>query len=402
VTALAAIPYGAYWSTPFARWQGSFAHLHALEFAAEVARNELARREIAPTLFDHGVLGTTVPQPRSFYGLPWVMGMIGAERVPGPTINQACATGVRCLAAGQQEIAGGDASAVLAITADRISNGPHLYYPDPQAMGGTGSAENWVTDNFAHDPFARVAMIETAENVARRWQITTEEQHDVVLQRYRQYDDACADDHAFQKRYMTLPFAVPDKRLRKSIGTLDGDEGVHATSAAALAKLKPLKDGGTVTFGGQTHPADGNAAIVLTAPARVGEFTRRPEIDISVVAFGQARAEPAFMPFAPVLASRQALARADLRIADLTAVKSHNPFVVNDIVFARETGADLARMNNYGCSLVWGHPQGPTGLRGVIELIEELVERGGGYGLFQGCAAGDSSMAVILSVSDRR
>ena len=68
---------------------------------------------------------------------------------------------------------------------------------------------------------------------------------------------------------------------------------------------------------------------------------------------------------------------------------------------AAATGADVQRMNNYGCSLVWGHPQGPTGLRGVIELIEELVQRGGGYGLFQGCAAGDSSMAVIVRVDDR-
>ncbi|MBI3517165.1 MAG: thiolase family protein [Proteobacteria bacterium] len=397
----AAIPYGAYWSTPFARWQGSLAHLHAIQFAAHVARAELARRAIAATAFDYGVLGTTVPQPHSFFGLPWLMGMIGAERVPGPTINQACATGVRCLAAGRQEIAAGDASAVLALSADRVSNGPHLYYPEPQGMGGTGTAENWVTDNFSHDPFAKVAMIDTAENVARRWQITTAEQHDVVLRRYSQYDDALADDHAFQKRYMTLPFPVPDRRLRKDVGALDGDEGVHATSADALAKLKPMKDGGTVTFGGQTHPADGNAAVILTTPERVAEFTQRPEIDIRIVAFGQARAEPAYMPFAPVLASRQALERADLKIADLAAIKSHNPFVVNDIVFARETGADVQRMNNYGCSLVWGHPQGPTGLRGVIELIEELVARGGGRGLFHGCAAGDSSMAVIVSVSDR-
>ena len=148
----------------------------------------------------------------------------------------------------------------------------------------------------------------------------------------------------------------------------------------------------------------------LNPPVRRRDHDRRrklqshllPEIDIRLVSFGQARAEPAFMPFAPVLASKQALARADLKISDMTAIKSHNPFVVNDIVFARETGADVARMNNYGCSLVWGHPQGPTGLRGVIELIEELVERGGGYGLFQGCAAGDSSMAVIVSVSDRK
>ena len=101
-------------------------------------------------------------------------------------------------------------------------------------------------------------------------------------------------------------------------------------------------------------------------------------------------------------ASRAALAQAGLAIGDLAAIKSHNPFAVNDILFARATGADLDAMNNYGCSLIWGHPQGPTGLRGIIELIEELVLRGGGHGLFQGCAAGDSAMAVVLSVDDVR
>ena len=85
------------------------------------------------------------------------------------------------------------------------------------------------------------------------------------------------------------------------------------------------------------------------------------------------------MPAAPIKAARRALDAAGLKIADMAAIKSHNPFVVNDIAFARETGADLMAMNNYGCSLVWGHPQGPTGVRGVIELIEELALRGGGY-----------------------
>jgi acetyl-CoA acetyltransferase len=75
---------------------------------------------------------------------------------------------------------------------------------------------------------------------------------------------------------------------------------------------------------------------------------------------------------------------------------------VNDIIFARETGADLMAMNNYGCSLIWGHPQGPTGLRSIIELIEELVIRGGGRGLFQGCAAGDTAMAVVIDVDTRK
>ena len=133
------------------------------------------------------MLGTTVPQQRSFYGAPWLLGMIGAERISGPTISQACATSARCLQAAAQEISGGDATSTLIVTADRISNGPHVYYPSPTSPGGTGQAENWVPDNLGHEPFAKVAMVETAENVARNYQISTQEQHAVVLRRYEQY-----------------------------------------------------------------------------------------------------------------------------------------------------------------------------------------------------------------------
>ena len=394
------IPYGAYWSTPFARWQGSFAHLHPLTFAAHVARAELERRRIDPAQFDYGVLGTTVPSHSSFYGLPWVMGMIGAPSVGGPTVNQACATSARVLRMAAQEVREGAAQCALVLAADKCSNGPHLYYPDPGGPGGTGTAENWVLDNFGRDPYAGCAMIDTAENVAKKYGISTAEQHDVVLRRYAQYRDACADDHAFHRRYMTLPFPVPDAKYRKTVAQLEGDEGIHDTSAEKLAALKPVRPDGTVTYGGQTHPADGSTAVVVTTRERARELSARPEIAIRLRGFGLARTDVAHMPQAPVPAARRALAAAGLDIDDIDAVKSHNPFAVNDIVFARETGLALARMNNYGCSLVWGHPQGPTGLRAIVELIEELALRGGGRGLFHGCAAGDTAMAVVLEVTD--
>ncbi|HEX9466239.1 MAG TPA: thiolase family protein [Alphaproteobacteria bacterium] len=396
------IPYGGYWSTPYARWQGSLAHLHSLEFAAHVAKAELTRRGIAPSAFDYGVLGTTVPQTNSFYGLPWATAMLGAPHVGGPTINQACATSARCLAIADQELRDGQASCALVLTADRTSNGPHLYYPNPEAPGGTGTHENWVVDNFARDPYADVSMVQTAENVARKYQIDTARQHEVVLRRYQQYKDACADGHKFLRRFMSLPFAVPDAKFRKTRATLEGDEGIHDTTADGLAKLKPVVDGGTVTFGGQTHPADGNTAVVVTSKEKARELSKRPEIEIRLAGFGQARAEPAHMPYAPVPAAKRALADADIKISDVSTVKSHNPFVVNDIVFARECGFDVMKMNNYGCSLVWGHPQGPTGLRAILELIEELEMKGGGYGLFHGCAAGDSAMAVVVEVRDAK
>ena len=91
--------------------------------------------------------------------------------------------------------------------------------------------------------------------------------------------------------------------------------------------------------------------------------------------------------------------QAGKNVAQMAAIKTHNPFALNDIVFARATGCKLETMNNFGCSLVWGHPQAPMGTRAIIEVIEELALRGGGWGLFTGCAAGDTAMAVVLEVT---
>ena len=401
MTYRAEIPYGVYWSTPFAKWQGSFSDLHSVEFAAHVARAELARRDIAPETFDYGVLGLTVPQKGSFYGLPWLMGMIGAGRAGGPTIAQACATGVRAVLAGAQEIEAGLAGTTLIVTCDRTSNGPHLYYPTPLGPGGTGASENWVMDNFNCDPLGGHAMLTTAENVAHKHGFTTDAQHDLVLRRAEQYEMALEADRAFQKRYMTLPFPVPASGFRKTEAELSGDEGVTLSTAEGLARLKPVQPEGTVTFGGQTHPADGSAALVLAAPDAARDLSRNPAIRIRLLGFGQSRVALAHMPEAPVPAAKQALHQAGLGIGTMDAIITHNPFAVNDLYFASQTGADPAVMNNYGCSLIWGHPQAPTGLRSIIELIEELALRGGGLGLFTGCAAGDTAMAMVIRVEDR-
>jgi len=401
MTYRAQIPYGAYWSTPFARWQGSFANLNSVEMAAHVAKRELDKRAIAGEQFDYGVLGMTVPQHHSFYGLPWLMGLIGAPEVGGPTINQACATGTRALLAAAQEIESGLATTALVMTCDRTSNGPHIYYPNTRAPGGTGASEDWVLDNFSCDPLGGHAMIDTAENVAGKHQVTAEERRALVLRRQAQYQQALADDRAFQKRYMTLPFEVPSTNYRNVAGQLEGDEGVTLSSEESLAKLKPVRDNGSVTYGAQTYPADGSAAIIVTTPERAKELSADANVVVEILGFGLARTERAFMPEATVPAARRALDQAALGIADMDAIKSHNPFAVNDIVFAKQTGADLDAMNNYGCPLIWGHPQGPTALRAIIELIEELAVRGGGCGLFEGCAAGDTAMAAVLRVGDR-
>jgi acetyl-CoA acetyltransferase len=389
------IPYGLWWSTPFCRWQGGLGREHSMKLAAASAASVLARKEVAPSVLDGLVLGITVPQKGGFYGAPWLAGMLGAPEITGPTISQACATSVALLASASRAIESGAHNCMLAVACDRTSNGPHFYYPDPAGMGGTGEAENPVLDNFSKDPWAKNAMIETAEKVAAAEGITREEQDEVALLRFQQYQESLADERSFQKRYMT---GVEIKKGKKT-SLVEEDEGIFPTTAEGLAGLRPVLEGGTVTFGSQTHPADGNAGIVVCAPEIVPKLAPNTNVSVRVLGFGEAREEKGFMPRAVVPAARKALAFCGLGIEDCEAVKTHNPFAVNDVYFCRETGVAAEKLNRYGSPLVYGHPQAPTGLRAIIELIEELAERGGGRGLFSGCAAGDTAMALVVEVS---
>lgn len=390
------IPYGGYWSSPFARWQGSFANLHTLKFAADVTRKALEARNISPKTFSNVYLGMTIPATQSFYGAPWLAGMIGAEGVTGPVFSQACATSARVIGSASQAVETDSSDSILCITADRTSNGPHLLYPNPSNPGGRGDAEDWVWDNFNRDPFAGNSMLQTAENVAKECGITTAEQHEVLLMRYAQYQKALENNAAFHKRYM-MPVEI-NPSGKKVLATVGDDEGIFPSTAEGLAKLKPVMPDGTVTFGGQTFPADGNAGMVVTTREKARELSKDSKIEIQLLSFNEGRAAKGFMPKANAPAVRGALGQAGVDMKDIKTIKTHNPFAVNDIFLNREFGIPLDKMNNYGSSLIWGHPQGPTGMRLIIELIEELVMLGGGYGLFTGCAAGDTAAAIVLEV----
>jgi len=391
------VPYGGYWSTPFVKWQGNFANLHPITFAADVTRRALAEREIDVSAFDALYLGLTVPAKGCFYGAPWLAALIGATGITGPVFSQACATSARVIGSASYEVETRHGASLLCVTGDRTSNGPHLTFANPNNPGGKPDSEDWVWDNFNNDPFARNAMIETAENVAREEEITTEEQHEVMLMRYGQYQDALKDDAAFHKKYMVTPVEV-NPSGKKVVATVKDDEGVFPTTAEGLAKLKPVLSNGTVTFGAQTYPADGNAGMIVTTKEKAAQLSRNAGITIQVLSFAQGRAKKGFMPAANIPATQAALQQAGITIGDVKAIKTHNPFAVNDICFSRAMGVKKEAMNNYGSSLIWGHPQGPTGMRLIIELIEELVLLGGGYGLFTGCAAGDTAGAVVIKV----
>ncbi len=393
------IPYGQYFTTPFCRWQGSFQNLHSIEFVAEITTKFLEDNKISPKEFDEVILGLTIPQLNCFYGGPWLTSLIGAEGTTGPMISQACATGTNSVSMAAQNIETRVNKNVLVVCADRCSNGPHLVYPNPQAPGSTLDSENWVWDNFGYDPFAKNSMIETGENVAKEAGITKEEQDKVTVMRYNQYQDSLKNSRAFQKKYMIGPIEVKDRSRRKVLATVEGDEGIYPTTMEGLTKLRPVLPEGTITYGTQTHPADGNSGIIVTTQEKATLLRKREDVEIQVVSYSDFKTKTGYMAMAIVPAAKTVLEHAGISIADVSAIKTHNPFAVNDIFFSREMDVDLKKMNNYGSSLIFGHPQAPTMLRIIIELIEELVEKGGGYGLADGCAAGDTGAALVLKVS---
>jgi acetyl-CoA C-acetyltransferase len=248
-------------------------------------------------------------------------------------------------------------------------------------------------DSFRRDPWAGKGMIQTAEVVAEEEKISREEIDDVTALRYEQYARSLADDRSFQRRYM-VPVEIPGRRGQGT--SVEADVGVHPTTRSSLAELRPVEPGGVVTYGSQTHPADGAAGALVTTEERARALGAHGVARI--LGFGTARVEKGRMPKAPLPAAAAALAAAGTNFGSLDAVTTHNPFAVNDVYFSRHSGVPLEKMNAFGSSLVYGHPQAPTGARALVELIETLRLRGGGVGLFSGCAAGDTAAALVVRV----
>jgi acetyl-CoA acetyltransferase len=184
----------------------------------------------------------------------------------------------------------------------------------------------------------------------------------------------------------------------KPAGVVNDDLGVKRMSLQELREQRDLDT--CVTSGTQTHAADGAACLIVCSEAKAKALSARPEIQIELIAKTEVRTTPAMMPEAPTLATRKLLGMTGLTMDDFAVVKTHNPFGVNDAVFAKEHHYSTQKMNKTGCSLVWGHPQGPTLTRVVLEACEEATRLGGGLILNTGCAAGDVGIAAVLRVTD--
>jgi acetyl-CoA acetyltransferase len=388
----ARIPYGTWGSSYFPAWQTSaLAEVNIGQFAGESMARILGMRGVKKTELEYLVIGSTIPWHWKFWTAPLVASCMG-NRIPGYHMEQACATGLQAVLLAGAEVDNGGADVVGVLTFDRTSDSPVGVFPERRAHERTQAIAD-VWDNFGFDPATGNAMITAAGITARKYNASREETDEVAYLRYQQYFEA--KDSGFLDRVL-IPLDILNVQGRP-LGRIDDDLGVREITLDGLRAMRELDT--CVTGGTQTHASDGMAALLVTTEERAKELSPRPEIDISFVAKTEVRTRPSLMPEAPAFAVQKLLDRTGLTMADMAVVKNHNPFAVNDVVFAQLLDYDWREMNNTGCPLVWGHPQGPTLTRVAIEAFEEAVDLGGGHVLVFGCAAGDVGIASIFKVS---
>ncbi|MBS1546094.1 MAG: thiolase family protein [Bacteroidetes bacterium] len=387
----ARIPYGTWGSSYFPAWQSSpLAEVNIGQFAGESMARIMSVRKVPVQHLDYLIIGSTVPWHWKFWNATLVASCLG-KRLPGFHMEQACATGLQAVVLAAAQVQGGSSDAVGVLTFDRTSDSPVGVFPERRAYRRTEVISD-VWDNFGFDPSTGGSMLASAGNVARKHRIERREIDELTAHRYEQYFKG--KESGFLERV-----AVPLDLLNvqgKPLGTISEDTGVKMIHAGALRAMRELDS--CVTSGTQTHAADGMATLLVTTADKAKELSRRPEIAITLIAKAEVRADASCMPEAPGMAVQKLLARTGLSMDNMAVVKDHNPFAVNDAVFSKTLGYDWRKMNNNGSPLVWGHPQGPTLTRVVIEALEEAVDLGGGHVLVFGCAAGDVGMAAIFKV----
>ncbi len=387
----ARIPYGTWGSSYFPAWQTSaLAEVNIGQFAGESMNRILGLRNVRKDALDYLVIGSTIPWHWKFWTAPVVASCMG-HRIPGYHTEQACATGLQAVVLGGAQVQTGDSDVVGVLTFDRTSDSPVGVFPERRAYERTHAIAD-VWDNFGFDPATGGAMINCAGLAARKYKLDRKMVDELTLCRYEQYFAGL--ESGFLDRV-----CVPLELLNvagKPLGRVDADVGVRKLSIDSLRAMRELDT--CVTGGGQTHASDGMACLLVTTADKARELSPRPEIDIRFIGKAEMRTQPGLMPEAPAFAVGKLLDRVGLSVNDMAVVKDHNPFAVNDAIFAQIHDYDWRKMNNNGSSLVWGHPQGPTLTRLLIEGLEEAVDLGGGYVLLFGCAAGDVGIAALFHV----
>ncbi|PMS31743.1 3-ketoacyl-CoA thiolase [Trinickia symbiotica] len=372
---------------------GSLKDFAPTELGARVVREALSRAQVRGDEVGHVVFGNVIQtEPKDMY-LARVAALNAgvAQSAPAMTVNRLCGSGLQAVVSAAQSILLGDTDIAVAGGAESMSRAPYIA---PAARFGQRMGDARIVDMMLgalHDPFESFHMGVTAENVARKYGITREAQDALALESHRRASRAIREGYF---KSQVLPISIPSK---KGEVVFDADEHVrHETSIEDLARLKPVyqKEGGTVTAGNASGINDGAGALVLME-RRVAEARGIRPLG-RIVAYGHAGVDPAYMGIGPVPATRHALQRAGLSVADLDVIEANEAFAAQACAVTAELGLDPARVNPNGSGISLGHPIGATGAIIAIKALYELQRRDGRYALATMCIGGGQGIAVIF------
>jgi acetyl-CoA C-acetyltransferase len=377
--------------TPVGSFNGAFATVKAHDLGTVVVREAISRAGLHASDIDEAILGQVLTaaqgqnparQAARNAGLPDDKTAFG--------INQLCGSGLRAVALAAQQIRTGESAIVVAGGMESMSQAPHAaYLRAGQKMGSMEFIDTMIKDGL-WDAFHGYHMGDTAENVAKHYQITREQQDEFAAASQKKASAASKAG-----RFKDEIVAVTVKG-RKGDTVVDTDEYIRAeTDMAALTKLRPaFQKDGTVTAGNASGLNDGAAALVVMSGA---EARRRGLTPLARIAsFATAGVDPALMGTGPIPSSRKALQRAGWTVGDLDLIESNEAFAAQSCAVVKDLGFDTSRVNVNGGAIAIGHPIGASGARVLVTLLHEMAKRDAKKGLATLCIGGGQGVAMCL------
>ena len=378
--------------TPMGEYVGALKDVSAIDLGAVAARGALESTRVAPEEIDHSVFGNALQTSGdAIYGARHVALKAGVpfER-PALTVNRLCGSGIQSIISGAQMIQLGEAQTCLVGGMESMSQAPHVIRGARSGFAlGQGKLEDSLMVALL-DTYCNTPMAGTAENLARKFEISREEQDTYALR--SQVEAKRAKDAGF----LAEEIVAVEVKTRKGSVLIDQDDHPRPeTTLEGLAKLKPAfaKDG-FVTAGNASGIVDGAAALVIADE----EFIKLHDLNPMgrIVNWAYAGVEPELMGIGPVPATRDALAKAGLTLSDLDLIEVNEAFAAQYLAVEKELGLDRTRTNVNGGAIALGHPLGATGTRLVLTVLHELQRRRGRYALAAACIGGGQGIAIIV------
>lgn len=383
--------------TPIGKYGGALSTIRPDDLLAHVIRSLLKRNPgIDVNAIEDIIAGDANQAGEDNRNVARMAGLLAGlpVTVPGNTVNRLCASGLQAIMDAARAIACGDGELMIAGGVESMTRAPFVMSKSAGAWNRTpeifDSTIGWRFPNKKlTDMYYPFSMGETAENVAKQWNISRHAQDEFALQSQEKYFAALE-----KQKWNDEIAAVEILGGKEEKIYFDKDEPPRRSSMEKLASLRPafLKDG-TVTAGNSSGINDGAAAILLASEAAVEKYNLRPMARI--VSMAVAGVDPSIMGVGPVPASKKALQRAGITVNDLSLVELNEAFASQSIACIHDLGLDLERVNVNGGSIAIGHPLGCSGVRISTTLLHELVRRGGRYGLATMCVGVGQGAAIV-------